>query len=46
VNLDFIHGYRSKDVRNNLRYTKNGNNNIIVYHASSLGIVHDIKNNE
>jgi hypothetical protein len=37
--LDFVHGYRAKDTRNNLKYLKSGN---IVFHAAALGIVMDI----
>ena len=39
LELDYVHGYRAKDCRNNLRYLKNGK---IVYHAAAIGIVHDI----
>lgn len=40
--LDYVHGYRAKDCRNNLRYLKNGN---IVYHAAGVGIVMDVTTN-
>jgi microtubule-associated protein-like 6 len=45
VNLDlnYVFGYRAKDMRNNVRYLKNGN---IVYNAAALGIVLDINTNE
>jgi len=38
LTLEYVHGYRAKDCRNNLRYLKNGG---IVYHAAALGIVLD-----
>lgn len=40
--LDYVHGYRAKDCRNNVRYLKNGN---IVYHAAGVGIVVDAGSN-
>jgi hypothetical protein len=36
--LDFVFGYRASNVKNNIRYLKNGG---IVYFAASLGIVYD-----
>jgi WD40 repeat protein len=36
LELEFIHGYRCHDTRNNLRYTENGD---IVYHSAAVGIV-------
>ena len=42
LELVHVHGYRSKDCRNNVKYLKSGN---IVYHASALGIVLDIATN-
>ena len=42
VELEYVHGYRAKDQRNNIRYLKNGN---IAYTAAALGIVFDIKEN-
>jgi len=39
LELDHVHGYRSKDCRNNLRYLKNGN---IVYNAAALGVIMNI----
>ena len=38
IQLDYAHGYRSNDCRNNLRYLRNG---FIVYHTASLGVVMD-----
>ena len=35
LELEYCHGYRAKDCRNNLRYLKNGR---IVYHAAGVGI--------
>eukprot|EP01017_Pseudomicrothorax_dubius_P042573 TRINITY_DN6973_c0_g1_i5.p1 TRINITY_DN6973_c0_g1~~TRINITY_DN6973_c0_g1_i5.p1 ORF type:complete len:396 (-),score=106.64 TRINITY_DN6973_c0_g1_i5:60-1247(-) len=42
VELEYVHGYRTKDCRNNLRYLRNGN---IVYNAAALGIVMDVHTN-
>ena len=36
--LEYVHGYRSKDCRNNLKYLKNG---MIVYNAAALGVLMD-----
>lgn len=36
LELEYIYGYRCKDVRNNLRYTEEGK---IVFHAAGAGIV-------
>jgi len=36
LELEFIHGYRCHDTRNNLRFTINGD---IVYHSAAVGIV-------
>jgi microtubule-associated protein-like 6 len=41
LELEFVHGYRCHDTRNNLRYTKNGN---FVYHTASVGIVYNKEN--
>ena len=43
LELNHVHGYRSKDCRNNLRYRKSGN---IVYNAAALGIVMDINSDQ
>lgn len=40
VTLAWAHGFRSWDVRGNLKYDKSGN---IVYTTAGLGIVHDTK---
>ena len=37
--LTFVHGYRSDDVRNNVRYSSHGR--LIVYHTAALGIIYD-----
>ena len=36
LQLEYVHGYRCHDVRNNLRYTDTGN---VVYHTAAVGIV-------
>ena len=36
MSLDFIHGYRGFDTRNNLHYLPDGR---ILYHAAGAGIV-------
>jgi len=36
LELDWVHGYRCHDARNNLRYTAGGD---IVYHAAGVGVV-------
>ena len=41
LELEFVHGYRCHDTRNNLRYTKNGN---FVYHTAAVGIVYNKEN--
>ncbi len=38
LDLEWVHGYRSKDCRNNLRYLPDGR---IIYHAAALGIILD-----
>jgi len=38
LQLDWIHGYRASDCRNNVRYTSDG---CMVYHAARVGIVYD-----
>ena len=42
LQLEYIHGYRCHDARNNLRYTASGE---IVYHAAAAGIVLNPKTN-
>ena len=41
LDLEWVHGYRAQDVRNNLRYTSDGS---IVYSAAGVGVVYDKKN--
>jgi len=36
LELEFIHGYRTHDTRNNLRFTSSGD---FVYHSAAVGIV-------
>jgi WD40 repeat protein/Ca2+-binding EF-hand superfamily protein len=36
LELEYVHGYRCHDTRNNLRYAENGD---IVYHSAAVGIV-------
>ena len=38
LQLEWVHGYRALDCRNNIRYTAEG---CIVYHAAKVGIVYD-----
>ena len=38
LELEYVHGYRVKDCRNNLRYLDNGK---IVYNAAALGVILD-----
>ena len=38
LELEFVHGYRAKDCRNNVRYLSDGR---IIYHAAGLGIVYN-----
>ena len=43
LKLDYVFGVRTKDNRNNVRYITPS---LIVYHSSSLGIVHDLQTNK
>ena len=38
LELDFVYGYRSQDVRNNLHYNVIGN---VIYHSAQVGIIYD-----
>ena len=38
LELEFVHGYRCHDTRNNLKYTNNGD---FVYHTAAVGIVYN-----
>jgi len=42
LNLEYIHGYRSRDCKNNIAYLADGR---IAYHAAAAGIVLDKTNN-
>ena len=42
LELEFVHGYRCHDTRNNLRYTKDGK---FVYHTAAVGIIYDKNTN-
>jgi microtubule-associated protein-like 6 len=41
LELEWVHGYRGKDCRNNVRYLPDGR---IVYHAAGLGIIYNPQN--
>lgn len=40
LSLEFVHGYRAKDCRNNIKYLPSGK---LVYHAAAVGIVFDLE---
>ena len=42
LELEYVHGYRCHDTRNNLKYAPNGN---AIYHTAAVGVVLDIKTN-
>lgn len=42
ITLEYVYGYRTKDMRNNLYYLKDGK---VLYNAAALGIVLDVENN-
>lgn len=42
LELEYVHGYRAKDCRDNIKYLANGN---IVYHAAAVGIILDPSTN-
>lgn len=42
LELEYAYGFRSRDVRNNLRYTAEGD---LVYHTAGVAIVMDKKKN-
>jgi len=42
LELEYVHGYRCHDSRNNLKFGPNGE---IVYHTAAVGIVLDPKTN-
>ena len=39
MNLEWVHGYRSRDAKNNLQYLMDGS---VAYHAAGLGICLDV----
>lgn len=41
LDLEWVHGYRGFDCRNNVRYVLGGTKRYVVYHAAALGIVLD-----
>eukprot|EP01062_Namystynia_karyoxenos_P060406 TRINITY_DN5197_c0_g3_i1.p1 TRINITY_DN5197_c0_g3~~TRINITY_DN5197_c0_g3_i1.p1 ORF type:complete len:1541 (+),score=478.33 TRINITY_DN5197_c0_g3_i1:73-4623(+) len=43
LKLDHVHGYRARGVRNNARWV---DDDTIVYPAASVGVVHDVENNQ
>lgn len=43
LDLEYVYGYRTKDMRNNLYFLANGK---ILYNAAAVGIVMDIESNE
>lgn len=40
LTLEWVHGYRSDDCRNNVRYAASGE---LVYHAAAVNVVMDVK---
>lgn len=38
ISLEYVHGYRSRDCKNNVRYLKNGS---ILFNTAALGVVMD-----
>ena len=42
LELDYVHGYRCHDSRNNLRYTAGGN---LAYITAGVGVVMDTRTN-
>ena len=43
ISIKYVHGYRSYDTRNNLKWTKHG---CVLYHTGALGIVLDPNENK
>jgi len=43
LELEYVHGYRCEDARNNLRYTRTGK---AVYHTAAVGVVLDTLENK
>jgi microtubule-associated protein-like 6 len=42
IKIKYVHGYRSEDVRNNVKWAKNGS---VLYHTAALGILLDYDKN-
>ena len=42
LELEYVHGYRCFDTRNNLRYTNEGN---VIFHSAAVGVVMDPRSN-
>lgn len=42
IDIDYVHGYRCHDTRNNLKYSANGE---LIYHTAAIGIMLDTSNN-
>ena len=43
LELEYCHGYRAKDCRNNLRYLEDGR---VIYHAAAVGVQMNVKKNK
>lgn len=41
LELEWVHGYRAKDCRNNVRYLEDGR---VVYHAAGVGVIYNSQN--
>ena len=42
LEIDYVHGYRCFDTRNNIKYTKEGD---LIYHTAAIGILYNTKDN-
>jgi microtubule-associated protein-like 6 len=42
LQIEYVHGYRTKDMRNNLYFLANGK---VLYNAAALGIILDVDSN-
>ena len=45
LELEWVHGYRGFDCRNNVFYSQSGDARLAVYHAAALGVCLDIRSN-
>jgi WD40 repeat protein len=43
LDLEFVHGYRCHDVRNNIAYSKDGKN--VLYFTAAVGVIHNLEKN-